>query len=672
MAEAEDVIVDVARHATSFVRGLWHRRRNSRKESSVELPQTFHRLELVIAATLGISVQLRAAQAALPLPLVRRVFKRHERPVMTEAIPGTDGHNVWLPRPAAHADIAGSVRDLRLIALQQAVRAVRGSPGCLVSAATSLERSFYELLEAHAAEIDLARRLPAIASALEEFRQRAVRRRPDLENFPAVRMPLERWIRAFMADPSIGGPPSLTPAQSLRRAGELAREFCAGTASTSWATPGFFRDLWTGELRPASAGESSITPSSFFTDPNDGAKPPRSARLARTPQVRPADERDKPSPTSAWMIQTAQPHEHAEDPFGLQRPVDRDESIGAEEFAESVAELDQARLVATPHAPKEVLLSDDPPPSRVGRFASHAAATDDARSYPEWNWRTATYRDPGALVRSFIAPRGSREWVERSLATHRVMLWSIRRQFESLRAERTRLRQQPDGDELDIEACIDGWADARAGVVMPTGLYQCARKARRDLAALLLIDVSGSTDGWISNARRVIDVEREALLLVCIAMQSLGEPYSVLAFSGEGRGGVTVRCVKQFAENDPEEIALRIAGLEPERYTRAGAAIRHASCLLMQQQASRRLLLILSDGKPNDVDEYEGRYGLEDMRQAVVEARLQGIAPFCLTIDRQTASYLPAVFTEHQYAVLHRPELLPNALLGWMRQLIRA
>lgn len=372
------------------------------------------------------------------------------------------------------------------------------------------------------------------------------------------------------------------------------------------------------------------------------------------------------------MIQTAQPHEHAEDPFGLQRPVDRDESIGAEEFAESVAELDQARLVATPHAPKEVLLSDDPPPSRVGRFVSHAAATDDERSYPEWNWRTATYRDPGALVRSFIAPRGSREWVERSLATHRAMLWSIRRQFESLRAERTRLRQQPDGDELDIEACIDGWADARAGVVMSTGLYQCARKARRDLAALLLIDVSGSTDGWVSNARRVIDVEREALLLVCIAMQSLGEPYSVLAFSGEGRGGVTVRCVKQFAENDPEEIALRIAGLEPERYTRAGAAIRHASCLLMQQQASRRLLLILSDGKPNDVDEYEGRYGLEDMRQAVVEARLQGIAPFCLTIDRQTASYLPAVFTEHQYAVLHRPELLPNALLGWMRQLIRA
>ena len=82
-------------------------------------------------------------------------------------------------------------------------------------------------------------------------------------------------------------------------------------------------------------------------------------------------------------------------------------------------------------------------------------------------------------------------------------------------------------------------------------------------------------------------------------------------------------------------------------------------------------MLLLSDGKPNDSDEYDGRYGVEDMRQSIIEARLQGIFPFCLTIDRHTASYLPAVFGEHQYAVLHRPELLPTALLGWLRRLVQ-
>jgi nitric oxide reductase NorD protein len=146
----------------------------------------------------------------------------------------------------------------------------------------------------------------------------------------------------------------------------------------------------------------------------------------------------------------------------------------------------------------------------------------------------------------------------------------------------------------------------------------------------------------------------------------------VQAISGESAQGVTVREVKSFAETFNADTGLRIAGLEPEKYTRAGAAIRHASSLLMRQSARHRLLLLLSDGKPNDMDEYDGRYGVEDMRQSIVEARLQGIFPFCVTIDRHTAGYLPAVFGEHQYAVLHRPERLPGALVGWLRRMVQA
>ena len=169
-----------------------------------------------------------------------------------------------------------------------------------------------------------------------------------------------------------------------------------------------------------------------------------------------------------------------------------------------------------------------------------------------------------------------------------------------------------------------------------------------------------------------MDVEREALLLVSIALQGLHEPCCVLAFSGEGPHGVKVHTVKAFEEEFGPIVSRRIAALEPEHYTRAGAAIRHACAMLMAQGARHRLLLILSDGKPNDIDVYEGRYGVEDMRQAVVEARLQGIDSFCLTVDRQAANYLPGVFGVGQYALLPRPELLPTVLLDWMRRLVQS
>ena len=252
------------------------------------------------------------------------------------------------------------------------------------------------------------------------------------------------------------------------------------------------------------------------------------------------------------------------------------------------------------------------------------------------------------------------------------MLDTIRRRFEMLRGQRTPLRRQLDGDELDLEACIDARADLHAGHPMAQALYRSQKRTKRDMAILLLIDVSGSTDGWVSSGRRVIDVEREALLLVCIALGAMGERYAVQAFSGHGPQSVSVRTLKRFDEPYGNQIATRIAALEPEQYTRAGAAIRHASATLMREPASQRLLLLLSDGKPNDVDVYEGRYGVEDMRRAVIEAKLQGIAPFCLTVDRHAAGYLPGVFGANQYALLAKPSMLPTVLLDWMHRLVMA
>lgn len=676
MAEAEDVIVDAARHATGFVQELWLRHRAARRGTGLDLPPLLQRLELLTTAALSKDLRLRIAQPPHPTPLLRRIFKPHEQPAARGPIPSTDGRSVWLPAPAPEATPVAALQELRLIVLQQTMRAVRAAPEWLALAEDPLQSALFELLEAQAADAELARRLPGLSLALAQFRAQVLERRPPVAAFPAGRRPLEHQVRTLLAQnpqTSLEQRGLRSPADSLEQARSLARD-CLRLAGVRAAIAGtLYRDLWIGELkgacaeRPGNAHEPDMREA-----PDLAAGAPRSARLLRRPKVREADERDERSGPGAWMVQTAQPHEHAEDPFGMQRPADRDEDTPAEELAESVSELAEARLVTTPGAPREVLLSDDAPPARAARAGGEARSAREALAYPEWDWRRGAYREPGALVHLLPASPGPREWITRTLEQHRGMLAQIRRQFESLRPQRVRLRQQSEGDELDIEACIDGLADTRAGAPLPLGLYEATRKARRELAALLLIDVSGSTDGWISSGRRVIDVERESLLLVCLAMQSLGEAYSVLAFSGEGPGGVVVRTVKSFQESYGEAVALRIAGLEPERYTRAGAAIRHASALLMREPAAHRLLLILSDGKPNDMDEYDGRYGVEDMRQAVTEARLQGIFPFCLTIDRHTASYLPGVFGAHQYAILHRPELLPAALLGWLRRLVQS
>jgi nitric oxide reductase NorD protein len=268
------------------------------------------------------------------------------------------------------------------------------------------------------------------------------------------------------------------------------------------------------------------------------------------------------------------------------------------------------------------------------------------------------------------APEGPQSWVDRTLARHGVLRDAIRRRFELLRAEPERRRRQLEGDDIDLEALVAGHADFRAGLPREQAIYQSRHRARRDMAIMLLVDASGSTDAWIAAERRVIDVEREALLLVSAALESMGEAWAVLSFSGEGPRAVGVRSLKAFDEPCGDAVARRIAALEPERYTRAGAAIRHATAQLMQARASHRLLLLLSDGKPNDADSYDGRYGIEDTRQAVREARLQGIFPFCLTVDRQAADYLPAIFGPGQYGLLAQPERLPVLLLDWMKRLV--
>src|SRR5690606_10201514 len=153
------------------------------------------------------------------------------------------------------------------------------------------------------------------------------------------------------------------------------------------------------------------------------------------------------------------------------------------------------------------------------------------------------------------------------------------------------------------------------------------QKLERSIAVMFMVDMSGSTKGWINDA------EREALLLLCEALESLGDRYAIYGFSGMTRKRCELYRIKRVDERYGEEVKGRIAGIEPQDYTRMGVVIRHLSKLLNEQEARTRLLITLSDGKPDDFDGYRGEYGIEDTRMALIEAKRDGIHPYCITID---------------------------------------
>ena len=678
MAEAEDVVVDAARHATIFISDTWRRHYAREPEAPVPLASLARRLDLLLSAACGSSLPLRVALPPARPTVLHRLFNPRAYPRHRQAVPATSGDAIWLPAHLETRDPLEASELYRAMALQQAFRAIRGSARAILAQPGTLLRDTALVLEAQAAEADVARGFPGLLPALRRLRRVALEARPPLADFAPARRPLEQLLRTILesdlaSSPGLvrGASPAGSVQASLSRAAQLLRDWAIDDADVRRLGPmPLLRDWWTGELRQATAGEARVV-DGRATERDDDPGEVRSARMERRPEQREADEdEDRPGDPGAWMIQQDAPHEVAEDPFGLQRPVDRDDETSPDEYGDMLSELASTRMVAAPDPPREVLLSDDPPASRTVLEPGGPGDDGTRYRYPEWDCSDGAYIEHGTTVRMLPPVPGDPRWVDATLARHRTHLDGIRRQFEALRPERVRLRRQPDGEDVDIDACVQGRADLRAGGFLREGLYEARRPGRRSIAISLLVDASGSTDGFIGDGRRVIDVEREALLLVCVALQGLGEPFSVLAFSGEGPHGVAMRQLKGFDERYGEEVALRIAGLEPEHYTRAGAAIRHATALLMRQPAEHRLLLVLSDGKPNDADRYDGRFGVEDMRQSVSEARLQGIFPFCLTVDLQAPGYQPKVFGPEGYAVLPAPERLPMVLLDWTRRLL--
>jgi len=288
-------------------------------------------------------------------------------------------------------------------------------------------------------------------------------------------------------------------------------------------------------------------------------------------------------------------------------------------------------------------------------------------TYPEWDWKRRVYHPDHCALREEDAPTTGEAWAPDERARQHIR--HVRKQFEALRGRRELLRAQPDGSELDTDALVRSRCDLAARGEGDDRIHVQVRDTRRDLAVAILVDASRSTDGWVRN-RRVMDVQKEALTAFALGLQACGDRAAIHAFSSRRRRDVRVWRIKDFDARVDDTTLRRIAALRPADYTRIGAALRHVASLLRERPERHRLLLLLTDGKPNDLDHYEGRHGLEDTRQAVREARRAGCRVFAVTVDRRAEDYVPYLFGRGGYAVINRIERLAPALPAIYRQLV--
>lgn len=323
--------------------------------------------------------------------------------------------------------------------------------------------------------------------------------------------------------------------------------------------------------------------------------------------------------------------------------------------------------------------------------------------YDEWDYHIADYRVRWCRLREIMLSGDAGEFFAKTLGDYVALTPAIKAEFQRIRPEQYRLvRGLEDGEEFDLNAVITAVSDRRARLAPSPKVYTTKRQTERDVAALFLLDMSASTDepvvplpptygqddpdDWLAawkkkpvepqpKPRRIIDVTKEALVLMAEALEEIGDAYAVYGFSGQGRDNVEFYHVKSFTESLSPTIKGRIGAIEPKRSTRMGPAIRHSLEKLKDIACRVKLLILLSDGFPQDMDYGTDRrsatYGIQDTMMALREADQAGVLTFCLTIDKAGHDYLRDMCAPSRYMVLEDVTSLPTELPKVYQRYIR-
>lgn len=274
--------------------------------------------------------------------------------------------------------------------------------------------------------------------------------------------------------------------------------------------------------------------------------------------------------------------------------------------------------------------------------------------YDEWDYRRKGFRKNWCVVvEKQLLPVKS-TFIADTLQAYRGQIMKLRRQFEIMRTSEHFARRQRDGDDIDFDALVESLTDTAAGYPPSDRLFIKLLRDQRDIAVLFLVDMSNSTEGWVGKAIK------ESLVLLTEAMEILDDRYGIYGFSGMRRLRCEIFPIKGVEERLSAAVRQRIAAIHPKEYTRMAPAIRHMNALFADIEAKLKLLIMLSDGKPEDYDDYKGTYAIEDTRHALFEAKAQGVHPFCITIDRHAQSYMAHMYGPANYIFINEVERLPS------------
>lgn len=283
--------------------------------------------------------------------------------------------------------------------------------------------------------------------------------------------------------------------------------------------------------------------------------------------------------------------------------------------------------------------------------------------FPEWDYQRGILQPMHCSVQEMLT-RHNKPFVP-SAALHKTAR-QLRRRLEVLRDAPRPQHGQDSGEDIDLDAWVRLQGEAAQPRSDTPAVYTRRVRSERSLVTLLLADLSQSTDAYANDQQRVIDVVRDALYVFGEGLNAVGDPFAMWGFSSVRRQHVRLQQLKRFDERWDETIRSRVAAIRPGYYTRMGAALRYATQQLGARPERKRLLMLLTDGKPNDLDQYEGRYGLEDTRHAVQQARAAGLTPFCVTIDAAAHDYLPMLFGRQGFCHVRRPQdLVQRLTLAW-------
>ncbi len=281
-------------------------------------------------------------------------------------------------------------------------------------------------------------------------------------------------------------------------------------------------------------------------------------------------------------------------------------------------------------------------------------------SYDEWNTAKKCYQKDYCKVFPAPANKIDADYVNTVLKNNGLLIRQLRKKMARVQSEREQIRRQYDGDEIDLDMLVENYAELHAGKSPSERVYIQQKKKQQDISILLLLDLSLSTDAFTADGR-ILDIEKEAVIGFSEVLEEFYSRFQIDGFSSRTRNNCDYVNVKKFDETWAKA-KNKVGGLEPAGYTRIGPALRHATAELAKEKSRKRWIILLSDGKPNDYDRYEGIYGIEDIRKAVLEAREQEIYVFTLAIEKSAKHYLPRMFGQSQFRILPHASHLPEAL----------